>query len=101
MKEADFLRSWQTGIGEAYEALFLNTNQLKTLNGLDQELILIGVYASLGDEEEVVTHGNKAVNAGASPNAIIEAVLTAAISRGPKGSENGSPFSQHVEDRNR
>ena len=92
MKEADFLRSWQTGIGEAYEALFLNTTQLKKLNGLDQELILIGVYASLGDEEEVVTHGNKAVNAGASPNAVIEALLTAAISRGPKALKTALPF---------
>ena len=55
-------------------------------------MILVGVYASLGDEEEVVTHGNKAMNAGASPNAIIEAVLTAAISRGPKALKTALPF---------
>jgi alkylhydroperoxidase/carboxymuconolactone decarboxylase family protein YurZ len=92
MKEVEFLHSWHVGIAEAYEGLFLNPTLLKRLTSVEQELILVGVYASLGDEEEVVTHGNNAMSAGASPNAIVEAVLTAAISRGRKALKTALPF---------
>ena len=92
MKEVEFLRSWHDLIAGAYEGFFLNPKLLKRLKMDEQELILLGVYAALGNEGEVIEHGNKAMDAGASPNAVVEAVLTAAISRGPKALKTALPF---------
>ena len=92
MTEADFLRRCHLDIAEEYRALFLSNNPAKALKVDEQELILLGAYAAFGNEEDIIKHGNRALAAGASPNSIVEAVLTAAISRGPKALRAALPF---------
>jgi len=77
---------------EEYEALFLDRRPAKALRTDEQQLILLGAYAAFGTEEDVIKHGNRTLQAGASPDAAVEAVLAAAISRGPKVLVTALPF---------
>ena len=88
----DFLRRCHIDLAEEYEALFLNQRPAKALRTDEQQLILLGVYAAFGSEDDVIEHGDRALQAGASPDAAVEAVLTAAISRGPKALRTALPF---------
>lgn len=82
MTEEELLRNCYPDLVDAYSCLFLDGDPTSTLCKEEQELILVGVCAALGSEEEVAEHGKKALEAGASPEAVAEAVLTATISRG-------------------
>lgn len=84
MTEEEFLRNCYPDLLDGYSCLFLDGSPRSTLRREEQELILVGVCAALGSEEEVAEHGRRALEAGASPEAIAEAVLTATISRGDR-----------------
>jgi len=88
----DLLRLCHLDVAEAYESLFLNHDLVTVLRRDEQELILLGAYAVFGDEEDVIEHGKRALEAGASPDAIVEAVLAAAISRGERALKTALPF---------
>lgn len=90
--EMDLLRLCHLDVAEAYESLFLNHDLATVLRRDEQELILLGAYAVLGGEEDVIEHGKRALEAGASPDAIVEAVLTAVISRGERALKTALPF---------
>jgi alkylhydroperoxidase/carboxymuconolactone decarboxylase family protein YurZ len=91
MTELELLRLCHLDVAEEYEALFA-LNRAKVLDAEEQELILLGVHAALGSEKKVGEHGERALAAGASPGAIVETVLAAAISRGPGALSAALPF---------
>lgn len=84
MTEDEFLRNCYPELVDAFSCLFLGDDPTSTLSKEEQELILVGVYAALGSEGKVAEHGKKALEAGASPGAIVEAVLAATMSRGER-----------------
>jgi AhpD family alkylhydroperoxidase len=89
---ADFLRLWQVGLLQEYEALFGDGRPARVLKADEQELIMLGAYAAFGSPEDVAEHGKRALSAGASPDAIVETVLAAMISRGPRVLKTAFPF---------
>lgn len=92
MMEADFLRLCHLDIAEAYQNLFLHNDLGGILTKDEQELILVGAYAAFGSEADVAEHGRKALEAGACPEAVVEAVLAATISRGEMALRTALPF---------
>lgn len=84
MTVAEFLRRHDARLAAAFEGLFGSQSPRVALDPVDRELILVGLCAVYGTEVDVEEHGRMALEAGAAPAAAIEAILTAAISRGPR-----------------
>ena len=79
-------------VEEAFERLFLNPNSIRTLGPLERELILFGAFTVFGNEDDVNEQGKKSIDTGAKPEALMEIVLTAALSRGPRALRMAIPF---------
>lgn len=83
----EFLRQSAPDLAGALETLFGDQSSGRVLGSQERELILMGLCAIHGTEADVLEHGRKALEAGASAQAAIEVVLTTAISRGPRALE--------------
>lgn len=79
-----WMREHHPQLASAFECLLGDAGQRHVLPAPDRELILVGLHAAHGAVAEVEEHGRLALAAGALPQALQEAVLTAAISRGPR-----------------
>lgn len=90
--EVEFLREYWPELAHAYEGLYGGTRLAGSLDDIERALILVGMRAACGSEEQVVETGTAALKAGASGDALVEAVLTAAISRGERAIRTAYPF---------
>jgi alkylhydroperoxidase/carboxymuconolactone decarboxylase family protein YurZ len=77
----------QTQLGDLWEdfdRMFGDVHTTGGLTKLDQEMVLLGAYASRGETGPAKKHGMAAMEMGASPDAVVEVLLTATLSRGPR-----------------
>lgn len=92
MNEIEFLQQYWPEVAEAYQGLFGRRRVRRSLSDAERWLILVSLYAVHGAQDDVVQAGRSALQAGACPDAVAEAILTAGISRGDRAIKTGYPF---------
>ena len=85
-KNVNLLRQIDVSIAAAFDRFFGDNVEVvpQALTSVERALILFGLFSAHGDEEDIRACGSLALNAGAAPEAVLEVVLTATISRGPR-----------------
>lgn len=71
-----------SGLASLLEALFGSGHTFEGLSSAEQALIGLGVCAATGREALVATLMRRALDAGASPAAVVDVLLVVALSRG-------------------
>jgi len=94
----EFLRQSAPYLAEALETLFGDQSSGGALGSQERELILMGLCTIHGTDADVIEHGRKALDAGASAQAAIEVVLTTAMSRGPRALMASQEFLSTLQD---
>jgi alkylhydroperoxidase/carboxymuconolactone decarboxylase family protein YurZ len=83
MKDHEIVQIVLGDLSQDFERMFVDAQTPGSLAEEDKELILLGAYASKRDSENASKHGRRALALGVAPEAIVEVVLTATLSRGP------------------
>lgn len=84
MTGRELLRGYDSRLAAAWDRLFDGAGGSGRLPEDERALILLGLSAACGFEEDVERHGRGAIEAGAPAEAALEIVLTASLSRGPR-----------------
>ena len=93
-KNVDLLRQVDVRIASAFDRVFGDDAGVvpQGLASVERALILFGLFSVHGDEGDIRACGSLALDAGAAPEAVLEVVLTAAMSRGPRALSTSRRF---------